>query len=97
VTAPLQQTFLVECFVPGSEREAVEAAGGRMKEAIAGLREEGCEVDYLRAILVPGDEVVFHVVAAPDAAVVCEASRRAAVEFERIVESVAVDAQQVPH
>ena len=94
--APAKQTFLVECFVPGSDRQAVEAAGGRLQEAIAGLREEGCDVDYVRAILVPGDEVVFHVVAAADAGVVRDASRRAEVEFERVVESVALDAQHVP-
>lgn len=92
MTARSKQTYLVECFVPGSDRAAVEAAGQRMREAIADLRAEGCEVEYLRAILVPGDEVVFHVFAAPDASAVREASRRADVDFERVVESVAFDA-----
>jgi hypothetical protein len=91
VTAPSKQTYLVECFVPGSDRNAVEAAGLRVQEAAADLRAEGRDVDYLRAILVPGDEVVFHVFAAADVATVREASRRAEVEYERVVASVAVD------
>lgn len=66
-----------------------------MTEAAAGLRAEGRDVEYLRAILVPGDEIVFHVLSAGDAEDVREASRRADVEFERVVESVAVDARDV--
>lgn len=87
-----RHTYLVECFVPGSDPAAVEAAGLRMTEAAAELRAEGRDVEYLRAILVPGDELVFHVLAASDSEAVEEASRRAHVEFERVVESVAVDA-----
>lgn len=91
VSDPPRQTYLVECFVPGSDRKAVEDAGLRVTEAAAGLRAEGHDVEYLRAILVPGDELVFHVLAASDADAVHEASRRAEVEFERVVESVAFD------
>lgn len=80
--------------MPGGDRGAVEAAGRLLGEAAAGLRREGRDVEYLRAILMPGDEVVFHVLAASTADTVREASRRAAVEFERVVESVAVDAAE---
>jgi hypothetical protein len=54
------------------------------------LREEGLKVEYVGAILVPEGEVVFHVFAAESAAAVREVSARASVEYERVVESVAV-------
>jgi hypothetical protein len=42
-------------------------------------------------VLVPDDEVVFHVFAAPDRSIVEEVSRAADLRHERIVESVAVE------
>src|ERR687886_693883 len=50
----------------------------------------GLERADVDAILVPEDEVVFHVFAAESAAAVREASVRASVEYERVVESVAL-------
>ena len=86
----LSRTYLVECYGPGLERAEVESATERALAAAAALREEGRNVEYVGAILVPGDEVVFHVFAAESAATVIEASVRAAVEYERVVESVAI-------
>jgi hypothetical protein len=83
-------TYLVECYSPGIAREQVESAGERALEASAAMRSEGCPVKYIGALLVPADEVVFHVFASTSAAVVQEASSRAAVSFARVVESVAV-------
>ena len=84
------KTYLVECYSPGIARMEVEAAAERAVAACAELREEGCGVDYVGAMLVPADEVVFHVFASPCARVVREAGLRAGVPFERVVESVAV-------
>lgn len=91
MAAPEQRrTFLVECYAPGIERPEVEAAGQRATRAAAALRAEGRTIEYLRALYVPGDEAVFHVFAADDADTVREASARAALDFERVVESIAV-------
>ena len=73
------QTYLVECYLPGIGREDVESAGRRAVEASAALRSEGCTVEYVGALLVPADEVVFHVFASACAGAVREASVRAAV------------------
>jgi hypothetical protein len=89
-SASLSRTYLLECYKPGLERADVESATDRALAASAELREEGRKVEYVGAILVPEDEVVFHVFAAESAAAVREASARASVEYERVVESVAV-------
>jgi len=44
---------------------------------------------------VPGDEVVLHLFTSDSAAVVREASERAALPFERILETVAFDGGHV--
>lgn len=97
MTATVKQTrtYLVECYAPALERVDVEAAGERATAAAAELQEEGCPVEYVGAILVPADEVVFHVFASECSAVVREASMRAAVEFERVAESVIVGPLQL--
>jgi hypothetical protein len=89
-SASLSRTYLLECYKPGLERTDAEFATDRALAASAELREEGRKIEYVGAILVPEDEVVFHVFAAESAAAVREASVRASVEYERIVESVAV-------
>lgn len=89
-TPERQRTFLVECYTPGIERPAVEAAGRRAAAAAASMRAEGRTIEYLRALFVPGDEAVFHVFAADDADAVREAGVRADLAFERVVESIAV-------
>ncbi len=89
-SASLSRTYLLECYKPGLERAEVESVIDRALAAAANLREEGRKVEYVGAILVPEDEVVFHVFAAESADTVREASVRASVEYERVVESVAV-------
>jgi hypothetical protein len=89
------QTYLVECYSPRIAREQVEVAGDRAAEASAALRREGCSVEYVGALLVPADEVVFHVFASGSLEAVKEASVRAKVPFERVVESVIVGPLQL--
>jgi len=83
-------TYLVECYSPGIRREDVETAGARAHAASAALQQEGLFVEYVGALLVPVDEVVFHVFSSVNAEAVREASTRAEVSFERVFESVPV-------
>jgi hypothetical protein len=83
-------TYLVECYSPGIGRQEVEVAGARAHRAVASLQHEGLAVEYVGALLVPVDEVVFHVFSSATAEAVQQASVRAEVAFERVVESVAV-------
>jgi hypothetical protein len=85
-----QRTFFVECYSPGIDRESVKADGARASSVAAGMRRDGVAIRYLHAMFMSADEVVFHVFIADDARSVDEASRRAGVRFERIVESIAL-------
>jgi hypothetical protein len=89
------RTFLVECYKSGLDQAEVESAAERVATASAELRAEGHGVEYVGAILVPADEAVFHVFAAESADTVREASLRASVQHERVVESVAVGRLQL--
>jgi hypothetical protein len=83
-------TYLVECYSPGIGREEVESAAARALDASEAMRVEGRDVEYVGALLVPADEVVFHVFSSSSPTAVREASSRASVAFARVVESVPV-------
>jgi hypothetical protein len=84
------RTYLVECYLPDVDRAAVTAAGDRARASAAHLRAAGSEIQYLGALLVSIDEVVFHVFQASSAEVVRQAGTAARLPFERVVESVGV-------
>ena len=76
-------SFLVESYAPvGSRVAELELHASQAAEQLAG---EGASVRYVRAIFVPEDETCFFLFEAPSAALAGEASRRAAIEFDRIV------------
>jgi hypothetical protein len=81
-------TYIAECFWPGVTDELVEDAGLRASRAVAELRSEGKPISYVGSILVPEDEVVFFQFEGPSADIVREASGRAELPIERVVESV---------
>jgi hypothetical protein len=95
-TDATHRTYLVECYAPGIEQPAVEAAAGRARAAAAGLRASGGAIEYLGAWLVASDEVVFHSFRADDLEIVRAASTSAALAFERIVESVGIGPDGMP-
>jgi hypothetical protein len=95
-TAGMQAVFVAECYAPAS---AVDASGEelvRVGAACGELRAAGAEVVYLGALILPDDELGFHVFVAPDAGVVHQASRRAGIRVERVVQSVAACFGQAP-
>jgi len=81
--------FLVECYSPGVRRDDVESATQRTAAACEQLRADGIFVEYEGAIFVPGDEVVLHLFNSDSAGAVRKASERAALPFERILETIA--------
>jgi hypothetical protein len=88
------QTFLVECFMASSGAEAVAEAGARLRLACAAIRSSGTSVECLGALLVPQDELAYHVIVAPGLRTVRRAVRDAGIRAERIVVSVAVGASR---
>jgi hypothetical protein len=89
VTA-MTRTYVVECYSPAIDRQAVESSARRARAAAAELQCRGRRVEYVGALFVPGDEVVFYLFAASSLGPVREASRRAGVEFERVSESIPI-------
>jgi hypothetical protein len=87
--AAASRTFLVECYSPVS-REGATSDGDGLHRACAGLKAMGSDLDYLGALVVPGDELVMYLFVAADVAAVREAARRAGLVVERIVESIAI-------
>lgn len=86
------RTFLVECYAPDIARSDVEAISLRASSVAAQLRDEGRGIEYVRALLVPGDDAVFHVFTADAIETVHEAGKRAEISFARVVESELVEA-----
>jgi hypothetical protein len=86
----MDRTYLVECYAPGIDQPAVEAAATRARAAVASLRADGGAIEYLGAWLVASDEVVFHSFRSEGPELVRDASTSAALAFERIVESVGI-------
>jgi len=82
--------FLVECFVPTSTEDEQQRVAQGIRAACTDLRAEEADVAYLGAIVVPDDEIAFHVFTAADAGLVLEACSRAALRVERVVHSVAI-------
>jgi hypothetical protein len=79
--------FLIELYVPKSDRAAVVAAATRFRAAAAELAAEGRTVQLVRSIFVPADETCFLLVASATADDVREAARRAAVPVDHVGET----------
>lgn len=83
-------SYLVETYRLASggaaTTRAMEETIGRV---VAGLREEGCDIEFVASMSIPGDEVTFYLFESGSRDVVEEAIRRAGMDAERVVEAVA--------
>jgi hypothetical protein len=78
------RSFLVEGYVAGREPAQLEALARRADRVAA----ESRAVRYLGSLVIPEDEVCFHVFEAPSLAALVQASSRAALAHDRVVETV---------
>jgi hypothetical protein len=85
-------TFMAECFWPGVTEAKVREAGTRAGHAARAASRDGDAVRYLGAILIPADEVAFCLFEGNSAQLVAEVSEHAQIPFERILETVRLDA-----
>lgn len=79
--------YLVELYLPSGSSGPREAARIARSSANA-MHREGRRIRFLRSIFVPEDETCFLLFEAASADLVGEASRRAALHYERIVEAI---------
>ena len=82
------KSYVVELYMTAVGSDGLAVAAGRARLAAEQLTREGMPVRYVRSILIPGDETCFLVFEGPSAQAVGEASRRAALDYDRIVEAV---------
>ena len=78
--------FVVECFWPGVDAEAVRALDARAAASAGELTGTGTPVRYLGSLLMREDEVVLCLFEGAEPAV-RQAAERADVPFERILEA----------
>ena len=83
-------TYLVECYWPGVDAQRLAEGERRAREVSAELSLRGRPVSFLGSVLVPADETVFCFFAGSEADV-REASERAEIPFERVLEAGSVD------
>ena len=88
------RSYLVECYWPGVTKEKLADVVTRADAAAGQLRRAGHDVDFQGSILVPADETVFCLFDG-DEEDIRAVSERAGVPFERVVESMRVDARRV--
>ena len=83
----LRALYLAECYWPGVTEDELERASRRVREAAAELTRAGTAVGLRSSWLVAHDEVAFLLFEAVSADAVREASERARLPFERIVQT----------
>ena len=90
--APRSRTFLVESYAPGSSNEDLTVATDRVRRAAKASQDAGGHIAYMGALFMPRDEVVFHLFASQEVALVREVCRRSSIAVERVVESIVIAA-----
>ena len=80
--------FTVEVFAGADVAAALDEERVRVRAAADALRAEGLPVRYLSSILMPADELCFHLFEAPSVESVRAASERAGLEPIRVIEVV---------
>lgn len=80
-------TFVVEMYVPRGRAGERSKLDRRARTAAKSLAAEGTPVRHIRSVFVPEDEICLHFFEAPGRDAVVEASRRAQLSYERIVET----------
>jgi hypothetical protein len=79
------RSYLVELYQPAGALTG-PAGAERAREAAEQLTREGTPVRYLRSLLLPEDEICFHLFEGISAEAIGQASRRALLDYERIIE-----------
>ena len=83
-------TYLVDVYLPRSRAGELSDLNARLRAAAEELTAEGMWVRYVRASFLPEDEVFLHLMEAESPEAAGEATRRAGIAPERIVEAVSV-------
>ncbi len=86
--------YLAELYLPKAGTDEVRNAAERARTAAEALSRQGTEVRYIRALFLGADETCFHLYEADSSEAVFEASRRAAIPVERVVEAIDIELEE---
>jgi hypothetical protein len=78
--------YLVELYVPSADAREPQRSAARARAGAQELTRDGIDARYLTSIFVPNDEICFHLIEAPSADVVWQASERTRLEVARVSE-----------
>jgi len=81
-------SYLVESSLARTRAAELAATASRARWAAEAMCEEGVLVRHVRSAFLAEDEVCLHLFEAPSAEAAGEASRRAAITYDRITEAV---------
>lgn len=79
--------FLVEYYEPDSHPSAPARIAERARAAVGELVNEGADLQFLRATLVPAEETCFLLYDAPSQELVAQAIQRAAIRAASLTEA----------
>ena len=82
--------FLVERYWPGIDEPRLRAILPNLEQAARDMRAEGQPVEHVGSILMPTDQVVFTLIAAPSESVAREVNERADLRIDRIAVAIQV-------
>jgi hypothetical protein len=80
--------YLVESYLPSAEPAGLEGVTRRVRASVDALAREGVRLRHVRSILVPEDGMCISFYEADSPLAVSEASRRAGLPCDRVVEAI---------
>ena len=83
-------SYLIECYLPRSRADELPTAVSRLEAVVTALAAGGERIHHVRSTYLPSDELCLHLITAESAEQVSEASRRAGIEADRVVQAVPV-------
>jgi hypothetical protein len=81
-------SYLIEGYLPRSRAAELTESVARLRRAAEALTGEGVRVRHVRSSFLPADELFLHVLEAESAEAAGDATTRAGLSPERIIEEV---------
>jgi hypothetical protein len=81
-------SYLIEGYLPRSRAAELTESVARLRRAAEALTAEGVRVRHVRSSFLPADELFLHVLEAESAEAAGDATTRAGMSPERIIEEV---------
>jgi hypothetical protein len=81
-------SYLIEGYLPRSRAAELTESVSRLRRATEALTAEGVRVRHVRSSFIPADELFLHVLEAESAEAAGDATTRAGLSPERIIEEV---------